>query len=641
MNKTPSSPSSALPETGLGYRIAARTAVVAAVFSLLVSALLLYDYTRRRMKDPFEAQAFLVLKSAINQQPKNEELRKQLAVLDRELNEEYQRQREFAWMGAVLLAGGVAVFLVAAGTAAALGRKVPMPQPPVGPEDSESRWTPVARWTVAGMGILLAGGAIGLNLALRSPLAKDLEDRIAIAGTHDEPQQPVAPPAAENPAKTLDEAPTKKEIAKPTPPAAAPGYVPSAAEIQAAWSRFRGPDGSGISPYANVPETWDVPSGKNIVWKTPVPLPGHNSPIVCGKRVFLSGANEKTHQVYCFDTADGKLLWQRDVPITPQGTPAADKEWELSAETGYAASTLATDGKHVFAIFANGDVAAVDFNGNLAWSLGLGLPDNGYGHAASLLTYKNLLIVPLDQGTGKDGKSKLLALDTASGKTVWQQGRAVASSWTTPIVIQHAGRDQLITAANPWIIAYDPNDGKELWRAKGLSGDVAPSPVFADGVVYVVPNDYGKLLAVRVDGQGDVTATHVLWQGEDNLPDTCSPLATKEYVYLLTTSAMLTCYDAKKGNMLWDKDLGKLKFNSSPGLAGNRLYLIGDLTQRASPSSPEVHKAKALVFEPGKDGCKQIAEANLGEACVTSPAFQDGRIYLRGEKHLICIGNGN
>ena len=276
-------------------------------------------------------------------------------------------------------------------------------------------------------------------------------------------------------------------------------------------------------------------------------------------------------------------------------------------------------------MFANGDLAAFDYSGKLAWSQSLGIPDNAYGHAASLALYKDLLLVPMDQGTMTANRSKLVALNMATGKVVWQKIRPVGSSWTTPIVIQHAGRDQIITTANPWVIAYDPKDGAELWRAKCLQGDVAPSPVYADGVVYATANDSAPLCAIKVDGKGDVTATHILWKGEDNVPDTCSPVATEKFVFLLTSAGMVTGYDAKKGDKLWEEDLGNLKFKSSLSLVGSRLYLIDE-------------DGKGVILEPGPDKCKKVGEMNLGEACVTCPAFQDGRIYLRGEKNLFCIG---
>jgi outer membrane protein assembly factor BamB len=396
---------------------------------------------------------------------------------------------------------------------------------------------------------------------------------------------------------------------------------PSDEEFHKMWPRFRGPDGLGISAYTNVPETWDAKSGKNVLWKTPVPLPGCNSPVVWGKRVFLSGANQRRREVYCFDADQGKLLWQQAAPGTPQSTARPPR---VNEDTGYAASTTATDGRRVFAIFANGDLAAFDFSGKLAWSKSLGIPENSYGYGTSLCVYRNLVIVQFDQGSARSAKSRVFAFDSATGKLVWQAAdRPVPNSWSTPIVIRHADQEQLITSADPWVIAYRPADSAELWRAKCLRTDIAPSPVFADGLVYVA-NDNSVLSAIRVDGKGDVTATHIAWKGEEGMPDTSSPLATKEYVFLLASFGTLTCYDAAKGGMLWQEEFDG-QFCSSPGLAGNRLYLQGK-------------EGQAYVVEPGREKCKRIGECQLGEECVTSPAFQDGRIYLRGATNLFCIG---
>jgi len=288
---------------------------------------------------------------------------------------------------------------------------------------------------------------------------------------------------------------------------------------------------------------------------------------------------------------------------------------------------MVSDGRYAAAIFANGDLAAYDLDGKLAWSQSLGIPENPYGHAASLAIYKNLVLVPFDQATAKAAKSKLRALDIATGHTVWEQTRPVPSSWSTPIVIRAANRDQVVTTASPWIIAYDPADGKELWRVKGSQGDVAPSPVAVGATVFAVANDSAPVLAIRADGSGDVTANKVLWKGEDNTPDICSPLATEDFVFLLTSEGMLTCYDAHKGDKLWEHDLNDFKCKASPSLVNQELYLFSE-------------SGKAWILAPSRAGVKRVRQTDLGEGCVSCPAFQDGRMYVRGKKNLFCIGQG-
>jgi outer membrane protein assembly factor BamB len=586
------------------YRLATLTAAIAGVFSIVVCALLFYDYSRRSHGDPSESFAYQTIKSELTKQPDNEEIKSRIRLLDERLRREYYRQRAFTLVGAGLLLGGVTIFLVSMQTAAALRRELPHPQPFSAPRDVESQWTRAARWAVATLALTLAGLAIVLSFTVRLDIPRINEDS----------KTAVAPPKEKN----------SSAEAKPAPTAApASDALPTDDEIAKAWPCFRGPDGSGTSAYNNMPTEWDVSSGKNIRWQSPVALQGNSSPIVWKDRIFLTGADEKRREVYCFDAASGKLLWRQEVPGTPQSTAVVPK---VNEDTGYAASTPATDGHRVFAIFANGDLAAFDFNGKLAWAKSLGIPENSYGHASSLVTYKNIVVVQFDQGpSAKAAKSKLLAFDSATGNIVWQTDRPVGNSWPSPIVIHTAQRDQIITAAAPWVISYDPKDGKEIWRAKCFAQqqDIGPSPTFAAGKIFVA-NESAALSAIRADGQGDVTATHIAWKGEDGLPDACSPLADKQFVLLLSYSTM-TCYDTEKGDNLWSEDFDD-NFTSSPSMAGKFVYVFG-IT------------GKAWIVEPTREKCRRIAENNLGEECVTSPAFQDGCFYIRGKKSLFCVGS--
>ena len=379
---------------------------------------------------------------------------------------------------------------------------------------------------------------------------------------------------------------------------------PSEEEIAKAWPRFRGPDGSGVAPYASIAETWDASSGKNILWKTPVPLPGNSSPVVWGNRVFLSGADRNRREVDCFDADGGKLLWRGELPA------AASSGKPPNEDVGYASPTVATDGRRAFAVFANGDVAAFDFAGRPVWLRSLGYPENVYGHAASPATFRDLLLVPMDQGLNvKAGKSKLLALDMATGKTVWERNAPVPNSWTSPIVVRAAGRDQLITAADPWVIAYRLPDGAELWRVKCLYGDIGPSPAFAAGRAYVAA-ETASLCAIAADGVGNVTASKVLWTADEGKTSLCSPLATENFVLVLAAEGVLTCFDAKRGGKLWEEDFDT-KFKASPVMAAGRLCLVAE-------------SGKAFVVLPGLKGCKRLGGGDIGEPCVGTPGVATG-----------------
>jgi outer membrane protein assembly factor BamB len=604
-------------------QVAAQCAAVAVAFVVGTLVLLGWDYGRRLASDPLESPEYRALKAELARNPAAESVKEQIRALDLALRREFFRQRTFTARGAWLLLGGIVVFVVAAKTAATLQRRLPMPQPETVPHDRDQAVSRAARWAVGG----LAAGLFAMAVLLSTRLTSEFDRSEAVVFS----KEGSAPQVARAPAN--DASPSPAPLAKanagtsraaspvPTLPQASQSSQqgPNDDEYRKSWPRFRGPGGNGISAYTNVPMKWDAASGENILWKTPVPLEGNNSAIVWKDRVFVTGATPEKRQVFCFDAGDGKLRWTRDVP----GTPDSAAEIELNEDTGFAAPTAATDGRRVFAIFANGDLGAFDFDGNLVWARSLGIPKNHYGHASSLATWRDRLIVQFDQGTAKEGKSRLLALDGATGKTVWETPRPVPNSWSTPLVINVKGQEQIVACGDPWVIAYRASDGQEVWRGKFLRQDVGPSPTYLDGIVYVA-SEFPQVSAIRADGQGDITATHLAWMGEDGLPDTCSPLATPEYLILLTSAGTMTCYGAKDGKKLWEHDF-EVNFKSSPSLVGKSVYVISD-------------EGKGFVVEPGPTGVKIAAESNLGEPCVASPAFQDGRIYLRGKKHLFCIG---
>ena len=386
------------------------------------------------------------------------------------------------------------------------------------------------------------------------------------------------------------------------------------------WPRFRGPGGLGVSAFANIPTKWDGKTGEGVLWKTPVPLDAPNSPVVWGDRIFLSGATKKRREVYCFDVASGKLLWTGKAEGIP-GSPA--KPPEVMDATGYAASTVATDGRRVYAIFATGDLAAFDFAGKRVWAKNLGKPDNSYGHASSLLTWRDRLIVLMDHGLDDDDLSKLRAFEGATGKQVWATVRKVGSTWATPVVIRTAKREQIVTVSVPWVSAYAPETGKELWRADIMDGEIAPSPIYANGHV-VVAQAHSIAAALRTDGSGDVTKTHVAWTAEDGLPDTCSPLANGELLFLATADGLVTCYDVKDGKKAWEHEYDVMHFLASPTLAGDRVYLLND-------------KGLTIILAAARE-FKELGRCELGERTAASPACLDGRIIMRGRKHLFCIG---
>jgi outer membrane protein assembly factor BamB len=268
-------------------------------------------------------------------------------------------------------------------------------------------------------------------------------------------------------------------------------------------------------------------------------------------------------------------------------------------------------------------MAAFDLAGRKLWSRNLGLADNQYGHAASLITFTDKVLVPWDQGTAESGKSALLALDAASGKELWRVRRPVGASWSSPIIIPASGGPQLITSADPWVIAYDPEKGTELWRAQCMSGDAAPSPTFASGTVFVC-NDRADLAGINPDGRGDVSKSHVLWTFPDNQPDIVSPLATDRFVFTVLTYGLVTCVDGKTGKKIWEHELGA-QVHASPIVVGDLVYLLD--------------KAGTMHIFRADERFKEVAACPVGEPCNATPAIVGGRIYIRTDSNLYCIGS--
>jgi outer membrane protein assembly factor BamB len=350
-----------------------------------------------------------------------------------------------------------------------------------------------------------------------------------------------------------------------------------------------------------------------------VPVAGFNSPIVWGDRIFLSGGDATKREVLCFGSRGGELLWRQTIEkqTGPAGEPA-----EIPEHTGYAASTMATDGRRVYAIFATADLVALTLDGKQVWAKNLGIPRNPHGHASSLVTWQGRLIVQMDQGDAEDNISKLYAFDGPTGRALWQRSRPVSVSWATPLVVEAAGKTQIITFAVPWAIAYAVTDGTELWRVEGLNGEVTASPAFAGGFALAL-SPHEKMMAIRPDGQGDVSNSHVAWTAEEDMPDICSPATDGELVFTLSSSGTLACYEAKDGTKVWEQEL-EMEANASPTIAGDRLYVVGA-------------KGTVVAANVGRE-FKELGRSGLGEPVHASPAFVNGRIYIRGEKHLFAIG---
>ncbi|HPY29238.1 MAG TPA: PQQ-binding-like beta-propeller repeat protein [Verrucomicrobiota bacterium] len=579
--------SSTGPRRGRWLDFACGGVLIAGLFTAIVGLVLLVNYTVVSPEDPVASVTLAEAKDRLRANPTDAALKQAVRELDLQARRTYFRRLQINQGGAWLLVIGAGLFVLATRQVRAVAEKPHLPKRQTETATYPTRAARLGRWAVAG-----AGGLLLVLMLLR-------------AAVH---QSSLPASLADWEKQRAGEAGTMK----PHVALFLDGYRRN-------WPMFRGPLGTGIALVTNAPLTWDGATGAGVVWKTPVPAPGFSSPIVWDQHVFLAGGDAKSREVMCFDANTGDLLWRRPVP--PPATGARDLP-EAPEFTGYAACTPATDGTRVFASFGSGELVALDYRGQVVWSRNFGPVGNMYGHSTSLLVWRDRLIVLLDQDEAEANKSRLYALDTATGRELWQQSRPVGASWATPIAMEHAGQTQLITLGDPWLIAYNIESGAELWRADCLGADVAPSPVFSgDLVLAVSPNRH--LAAVRPDGQGDVTETRIVWESPDGATDITSPVVAGSLVFAVSTDGMLSCLDLATGELLAEKDFAE-QMNASPTLVGDRLYFFG-------------LKGRSFVLTATSE-LQEVAQGALGEPVFASPAFVGERLFVRGKQHLFCLG---
>jgi outer membrane protein assembly factor BamB len=556
------------------------TTWIAGVFCLLLCGVMVYEHFAAATNDPWKSPQLLALKEKLSAEPGNKPVQKEIRQLDQKFRQKFRRRLALDKTGGWLLLGGMLALALAAGKAAALNKTLPLPQPKTDAGEQALKLAARARWSLAAVALVVAGSLLIIRLGNTSVL-----------------------PA--------NEAAWQKLTAKGGAEEAPAEEAPALSEFQANWPRFRGWDGSGVAAQTNF--------GTNVTWHSAIPAPGHSSPIVWGDRVFISGGTAAKREVFCYHVSNGALLWRRAVENVPGSPP---KVPEVSEDTTYAASTMSTDGRRVYAIFANGDLAALNFDGAVAWTKYLGPVKNTYGYATSLAVWGNNLLIQLDQGETPMEGSKLISLQGATGKVLWERGRPVPSSWATPIVISAAGKTQIITLANPWVIAYAQADGKELWRAQLLESEVVPSPVLAgDFVLLISPGS--KLMALRPDSTGDVTKTGVAWSSEENVPDIPSPVSNGELDFTVNGMGFVECFAAGDGKKIWEKNL-EMEVQASPGIVGGRLFIVGA-------------DGVLVTLQAGRD-FQEMGRSQLPDKFLASPAFAGGRIFLRGAANLFCLG---
>lgn len=606
-------------------KLSQNIAIIAGIFSITVALLLLLNFLQVSKNDPIESKVLEALVERLSDEPNNEALKIEIRNFDLLARKAYFNSRWQIKTGAYLLLFGAIVLAFALHFYYTAKNKIGQP-------DTVHENEIIGR-ILAQKGIIIVG-AVVFALALVASFATvnhlnhydvkveakaeitPADEKIEVIEVQEivqqEEQDSVKTEVAETVVAPVIES-KKEEVKKAKKPVAKPIQKTSAGltltDIKKNHNSFRGPLAQGVDFHKNIPIKWDGSAGKNILWKSPIPKKGYNSPIIWGDKIFVSGGDKSGREVYCFNRNTGKLLWIGKADNI-KGTPA--KLPKVTEDTGLAAPTLTTDGKRVFAIFATGDVIAFDMNGKRVWARNLGVPDNHYGHSSSLITWANKLFVQYD--TNKGGK--VLALDVATGKTVWETVRKSKISWASPVLAEVDGKYQLLLSADPIVAGYDIETGKELWQTECMMGEVGPSVGYADGVAFAA-NEYAVLAAINInDGS-------VIWENDEYLPEAASPLAYNGLLFVATSYGVLVCYDAKTGEQYWEHDVGTTLY-SSPMFADGKLFIMDN-------------DGVMRIYEYAKE-MKLISENELGEMAGTTPAFADNRIYIRGEKNLYCIG---
>jgi outer membrane protein assembly factor BamB len=421
------------------------------------------------------------------------------------------------------------------------------------------------------------------------------------------------------------------------------------------WSGFRGPMGQGVADGMQPPVRWDGEKGTNILWKTPIPGISVSSPVVWGDRVyavtsissdpkseFRSGLygdtepakdnSEHTWKVYSLDLKTGKILWEQ---TALKGIPKSKRHPKASQSS----PSPVTDGKRVIAWFGSEGLFAYDVQGKLLWKKDLGVvdagwffdPDYQWGVATSPIIWKDRVILQVDQQKG----SFLASFDAATGKEQWRVQRDEIPTWGTPAVLEYEGKAQLVTNGTKGIRSYDPLTGKLIWQYLGKNSEITcPVPVLGAGLIYVT-NGYPPaqpILAIKWGATGDITLKEgqetndgIAWSKMRGGSYQPSPLLYGDLLYLCGNSGILTAYNAKTGERVYQQRIaGKGgAFSASPIASDGKIYLASE--------DGEVHVVKAgATYET-------LASNPMGEVMMGTPALAKGVLVVRGMKHIFAV----
>lgn len=397
------------------------------------------------------------------------------------------------------------------------------------------------------------------------------------------------------------------------------------------WPGWRGPRGDGSSEEKGIATRWDGKSGEGILWKTSLPGYGHSSPVVWENRVFVTACNDKdeSRSLICLDRDSGEVVWSKDVVKAP-----LEKKHSLNS---YASGTPATDGKLIYVTFLQADfgslkertpgdliVAAYDFAGNQKWSVKPGRFASVHGFCSSPILFEDKVIVNADH----DGDSYIVALDRANGSTIWKVNRPNKTrSYVTPIIREIDGRTQMLFSGSKCVSSYDPHNGNLHWTMDGPTEQFVASLVYDGQLVYLTAGfpEY-HILAVKPDGKGKVGQDQIVWRTTKGCSYVPSPIVVGKYFLVAADNGTGSCFEARTGERYWQERMGK-HYSASLVAAGGQVYFLAD-------------DGITKVVRPGEGPQMEVvAENALGEYCYASPAISQGKLFIRGEKHLYCIGD--
>ncbi|MDA3906422.1 MAG: PQQ-binding-like beta-propeller repeat protein [Bacteroidales bacterium] len=603
--------------TEKNHKLLRALSYASAMFTLLIAMTMIFSFLQMELVRPLDNPVLIELKKQYDANPNNADLKEQIRAIDLMARKAYFSTRWQIETGSYLLLFGAIFFFISQRILTDNEKKYPefLADAP----DSGSKKE--ARKYLISTSFIVIISAIAISFYMRSalPNPKPVPEEQLTAGISKTIEAPAYLRENENKVGATDSIePASEEliseaenivIQKEIPKSVSPDLKTNDDDVN--YPFFRGNLSQGKLSSANYPTSWDGKIGTNILWKTEIPVFGNNSPIIWGDKLFLTGAENTDAKIFCLNKNTGKILWTasgNNIPGEPSSAP------ETSDDTGLAAPTAATNGEAVVAIFGTGNFLCFDMNGKQLWAKNIGVPDNHYGHSSSLIIHNKKVLVQYDHYNSKS----IMAFDIKTGNMIWETKRSVALSWSSPVLATFDGITQVILSSDPAVISYDANTGEQLWSVDCMSAEVGPSVGINSNYVFAA-NEFAKLVAIKPGKDASI-----IWADNEYLPEVASPLATDELLFIATSYGAIACYATESGDILWEHEFD-YGFYSSPILVGDKVYMID---QAGVTHILKSEKEFAL-----------IEESPLGETVVTTPAFSEGKIYIRGEKYLYCISD--